>query len=104
MAIMKRIAVFLDNINCRELTKDMRQVFLFEVDEKVVTAIGEEIMMAIDVNYMAIWLLSKSVNTIYIDGVNYEAYQLLERLDIGVRPLTEIRQHPMLSALLMDSK
>lgn len=98
-----RIAVFLDNIFLPQLKEGVKHIFLFDVDEKLIKAIGEELMRITDINYICLWLLGKRVKAIYYDGFSVVEKTILERSGMEIRPFDEIKDNPILEALLVKT-
>lgn len=74
---------------------------LFEVDADLITAVGEDIISLANISYLCLWLLGKRAKKLYCNGIGRAEKQLLQRAGIAVYPLKEIRNHPMLKALLL---
>lgn len=96
-----RIAVFIDDIYLSETGKDIKHVFLFEIDDRLIKALGEEWMRISDINYICIWLLGKRIKVVYSNDFTETEKEMLEKVDIQIRSLDEIRHNPLLSALLI---
>lgn len=96
-----RIAVFIESINYRPVNPHIRHVFLFDVDHEVIVAVGEEILSVARTDYIVVWLLGKRVERIYISGLDEHARKLITRAGIKIRDINEIRDNPVLRALLI---
>lgn len=98
-----RFAVFLENINFEHLDPRVRRVFLFEREEEVITAVGEELLTLYDLNYLLLWLLGKNVKQIYVNGIDSMVKWQVEYIDIMVGELKEIKDNPLLQAILIKN-
>lgn len=96
-----RIAIFLDDICIARLGKGMKHIFLFDADNEVVTAVGEELTSINDINYICLWLLGKGVKCLYSKTFGMQEAVILQKAGIKVYPLEEIKNHPLLRALLI---
>ncbi|MDR2918982.1 MAG: hypothetical protein LBV72_06425 [Tannerella sp.] len=96
-----RIAIFIDDICIPKLKSGVKHIFLFDVDNELVKAIGEELMRITDINYVCLWLLGKRVKVIYYDGFSAVEKTILERSGMKIRVFDEIKDHPILEALLV---
>lgn len=96
-----RIAIFIDDIRIPKLKSGVKHIFLFDVDNELVKAIGEELMRITDINYICLWLLGKRVTVIYYDGFSVAEKTILERAGMKLRAFDEIKDHPILEALLV---
>jgi len=99
-----RFAVFLENINFEHLDPRVRRVFLFEREEEVITAVGEELLTLYDLNYLLLWLLGKNVKQIYVNNIDGMVKWQIEYIDIIVSELKEIKDNPLLQAILFKSE
>lgn len=102
--VFMRIAVIIDDINSRELTNDLKHLFLFEVDNQLITALGEEIVSMEQKDYIYLWLLAKDVKKLYINELKIEMKNLIHKLNLEIYPLNNIKDHPFLEALLYGDK
>lgn len=98
------IAVFLDNIYLIEADKRVKHIILLKVDKEIITAVGEELIKINDINYLLLWLLAKKVEIVYFDEFSLIEKQMLQKADISVKSLNEIRNNPVLKAMLIKSK
>ena len=94
-------AAFLNDIHLSETRKEIRRVFLFEVEEQLIIAVGEELMRINDINYVCLWLLSKRVEEVYGDHFTVADKKILRKAGINVRPIAEVSSHPVLKAMLL---
>lgn len=99
-----RIAIVLDYICLAELESPVRKIMLFEADGDLVVAIDEDTISLSDINYLCLWLLAKRVVKLYCDGLTEEIVAFLCRAGIEVYPLKNIRDHPILQALLLKKE
>lgn len=96
-----RIAIALDNIYLIETHSSTKKILLFEVDEDLVTAVGEDFITIADTHYLCLWLLAKQAARLYCNGLTDSGKAFIERAGIKVYPLMAIRDHPILQALLL---
>lgn len=96
-----RIAVVLDGIYHTNADSNIKKIMLFEADDDLIISVDEDIISLDNISYLCLWLLGKQAKKLYCDGICIEEKQLLERVGIMVYPLNEIRDHPILKALLL---
>lgn len=96
-----RIAVFLENINLSTISKDIMEVFLFDVEKGLVIAIGESTFHLRKQDYIIVWLLGKKVERVYLNLPDDKLATKMNRAGIEVSPLDSIRETPILKALLL---
>jgi len=94
-----RIAVFLDNINFKDLDNGLKTVLLFDIDETIVTAVGRYLLHIYNLNYLATWLLGKRVEIAYIQNPDKDIQKFIDYTGIQVKPLDEIKENPLLESL-----
>ncbi|WP_156032865.1 hypothetical protein [Prevotella sp. 10(H)] len=98
-----RIAVFLDNINYREINDGIKTVLLFDVDDSLVRAVGQQLLSIYNINYLITWLLAKRVEKVYMREPIEYIRNVIERTGImTVEPLDKMKDNPLLSSLLID--
>lgn len=95
-----RIALFTAQTGCRETTPGNCYIFLFEVDGELITAVGDKYLQDSDCNYIVLWLLGKRIGKIYLYLPDKSLQELARRAGIEVRPLDELRNHPIFSAFI----
>lgn len=94
------IAVFLDDVHMQEISS-LKHIFLFNIEEELITAVGEELMRINDINYICLWLLVKRTEEVYCDSFSEAEIHLLERAGMITKPVDEIRNNPVLHAMLV---
>lgn len=99
-----RIAVFLEDFNFRDFDKEARRLFLFEVKDETVTAVGEKKVNFRNMNYLILWLLARAVKIIYADNFPESGRGILTKAGVIFHPLANIREHPYIQALLMKEE
>jgi hypothetical protein len=99
-----RTAIVLDNVYLAEMENPVKKIMLFEVDGDLVVAIDEDLISLSDINYLSLWLLAKRVASLYCDGLTKGGKDLLSKAGIKVYPLKNIRDHPILQALLLKKE
>ncbi|MDR2038306.1 MAG: hypothetical protein LBQ60_10335 [Bacteroidales bacterium] len=96
-----RIAIFLDNIHFKTLEDEVKQIFLFDVEENVVKSVGEELLYIYNINYLLLWLLGKKVSIMYIEIIEVRLKDFIEKAGITVKALDEIKNNPLLASFLL---
>ena len=97
-----RIAVFLNSINYKEINDGVKVVFLFDVDEELITAIGEQLIIIYNLSYLITWLLGKGVEKVYMPTPDKLLRGVIERTGIIVESLEKIKDNPLLSSLKLS--
>lgn len=99
-----RIAIVLDNVYLAESNRNIKLIVLFDIVDDLVVAVDKDILSMTDINYLCLWLLAKKVVKLYCDGINETGKNFLEKAGIEVYPLDNIRDHPLLQALMLNDK
>lgn len=95
-----RVAIFLEIINFEHLNGYIQKVYLFDVCETVIEAIGNELLSLTNEGYLLVWLLGEGVECIYVRSIPDSVKNLIERSGIKVRNLNQIPENPLLEAIL----
>lgn len=101
---MIRFAIFLESISFKHLDPYVRRVYLFEREEDVITAIGDELLTLYDLHYLLLWLLGKRVEQIYVNDIDEQVKEQIKKLDISINELKEVKDNPLLKAILWPEK
>lgn len=94
-----RIAIFLNSINYKEINNGIKVVFLFDVDEILVTAIGNQLMVIYNLSYLITWLLGKGIEKVYMPAPEKQLKEKIEGIGIAVEPLKRLKDNPLLDSL-----
>lgn len=95
-----RFAIFLDNINLEHAAGNAKRVYLFDLFDDLIVAAGNELLFMRNANYVLLWLLSRKVICIYIDGLEENLRKLYTQAGIEVKALSKIKENPLLEAIL----
>ena len=96
-----KVAIFLGNENFDMLDNNVIQAYTLNVEDRLITSIGNEILTTRDVNYITLWLLSKQIKVLYAKDVDEKAKDLLAKIDVEIKPIDEIKNHPILKSILL---
>jgi len=96
-----RLVVILGDILMSGLNRKVKRAFLFDAHDNKITAVGEELILINDINYVCLWLLGKQVNVVYYDDFSNEEKDLLERVGIIVRPTDDMDDNEILKGMLL---
>lgn len=100
--MMKRIAIFLDSIDYKEIDEGLKVVVLFDVNCYIVRAVGRQLVSVYNVNYLIVWLLGKGIKEVYMDEPDEQVRQKIERCGVSVYPLSKIKENPLLKSLEIE--
>lgn len=97
-----RIAIFLGNENF--IDESMIQAYAFNVQNGVITSIGDELLSVKNVKYLLSWLLAQKINIVYMNCRKEEVKRCFKRIDVETKPLGEIKNNPLLEKFLVYDK
>ncbi len=95
-----RFAIFLDNLNFEHLSRNVKQMYLFDLTDNIIIAVGEESVFMENANYILLRLLSKKVTFIFIDDLADNIILLFAQAGIEVKTLSELKENPLMDTIL----
>lgn len=91
-----KIALFLKNDKIDESDIDTIPIIVLHTDSNTVVEIEKDILVKKDVNYLALWLLTKRIKEVYVMDIDPLIRQLFERLGVVVRKYDDMKKNPLL--------
>ena len=91
-----KIALFLKNDKIDESDIDTIPIIVLHTDSNTVVEIEKDIIVKKDVNYLALWLLTKRIKEVYVMDIDPLICQLFERLGVVVRKYDDMKKNPLL--------
>lgn len=91
-----KIALFLKNDKIDESDIDTISIIVLHTDSNTVVEIEKDIIVKKDVNYLALWLLTKRIKEVYVMDIDPLIRQLFERLGVVVRKYDDMKKNPLL--------
>ncbi len=91
-----KIALFLKNDKIDDSDIDTIPIIVLHTDSKTVVEIEKDIIVKKDVNYLALWLLTKRIKEVYVMDIDPLIRQLFERLGVAVRKYDDMEKNPLL--------
>lgn len=91
-----KIALFLKNDKIDDSDIDTIPIIVLHTDSNTVVEIEKDILVKKDVNYLALWLLTKRIKEVYVMDIDPLIRQLFERLGVVVRKYDDMRKNPLL--------
>jgi len=99
MQIM-RIAIFLRNEKLPE--ESVVQAYAFSVEDRTITSIGSELLYVRNIDYLIVWLIGNNIDVVYMNNVEEELKEGLNKIGVLLKPLNEIKDNPLLNLFLID--
>ena len=91
-----KIALFLKNDKIDDSDIDTIPIIVLHTDSNTVVEIEKDIIVKKDVNYLALWLLTKRIKAVYVMYIDPLIRQLFERLGVVVRKYDDMKKNPLL--------
>ncbi|MFR0678393.1 hypothetical protein [Dysgonomonas mossii] len=91
-----KIALFLKNDKIDDSDIDTIPIIVLHTDSNTVVEIEKDIIVKKDVNYLALWLLTKRIKEVYVMDIDPLICQLFERLGVVVRKYDDMKKNPLL--------
>lgn len=91
-----RIALFLKDEKIDETDHDVIPIIVLHLGDNSIMEVEKEIIVKKDINYLALWLLTKKIKEIYVMDIDPTVRKLFEKLGVVVRKHKEIRKNPLL--------
>lgn len=91
-----KIALFLKNDKIDDSDIDTIPIIVLHTDSNTVVEIEKDIIVKKDVNYLALWLLTKRIKEVYVMDIDPLIRQLFERLGGVVRKYDDMKKNPLL--------
>lgn len=57
----------------------MVQAYAFTIDNKIITSMGNELLLIKNIRYILCWLLDKNINVVYAPAENIEIIEYLKK-------------------------
>lgn len=95
-----RIALFLKDEKIDETDHDVIPIIVLHLGDNSIMEVEKEIIVKKDINYLALWLLTKKIKEIYVMDIDPTVRKLFEKLGVVVRKHKEIRKNPLLKKFI----
>jgi len=95
-----RIAIFLRNEKLPE--ESIVQAYAFSVEDHTITSIGSELLYVKNVNYLIVWLIGNNIDVLYMNNSEEQIHESIQKIGVKIKPLSEIKNNPLLNLFLID--
>lgn len=93
------IAIFIIDKAFGKLDKDIIRAYVFDTGDEILS-LGDELLFMKNMNYVSSWLANRKIKVIYCKEMEIERQRYFENLGIKIKPLTALREDPLLQSLL----
>ena len=91
-----KIALFMKEEKIDEMYADTIPIIVLRVSNNSITEIEKDFLVNKDINYLALWLLTKRIREIYVMDIDPLIKKLFEKLGVIVRNYKDIEKNPLL--------
>lgn len=95
-----KIALFLKEDKIDDIEKDSIPIIVLHTNENSVVEVEKDILVKKDINYMALWLLTKRIKEIYVMDIDSMVKKLFENLGVRVKKYEDIEKNPLLKRFM----
>ncbi|MBB4037028.1 hypothetical protein GGR21_002942 [Dysgonomonas hofstadii] len=97
-----KIALILKEEKIEDPTADTIPVIVLHTDNKSVIDVEKDFILRKDINYLALWVLTKNIKEIYLMNADTMVKKLFEKLGVTVRKYEEMKKNPLLKEFMAD--
>ena len=95
-----KIALLLKDEIIDDPPVDTIPILILHTDHETVVDVEKEFIVKKDINYLALWLLTKRIKEIYVMEIDPMIKKLFEKLGITVRKYDEMIKNPLLKQFI----
>ena len=95
-----KIALILKEEKIEGPPVDTIPVIVLHTDNKTVIDVEKDLILKKDVNYLALWVLTKGIKEIYVTDVDPMVRKLFEKLGVTLRKHDEMKKNPLLKEFI----
>jgi len=96
-----KIALFLKDEKIQETDDEVIPIIVLHLGDNMIMEVEKEIFVKKDINYLALWMLTKKIKEIYVMDIDPMAKKLFEKLGVTVRKHEEITKNPLLKKFIV---
>lgn len=91
-----KVALFMKEEVIDEMYTDTIPIIVLHMNDKFIMDVEKDFLVNKDVNYLALWLLTKRIREIYVMDIDPLVKKLFEKLGVIVRSYKDIEKNPLL--------
>ncbi len=95
-----KIALFLKRDKIDDVENDSIPIIVLHTNENSVVKVEKDMLVKKDINYMALWLLTKRIKEIYVMDIDLMIKKLFENLGVVVKKYADIERNPLLKRFI----
>lgn len=91
-----KIALFMKEDKIDDAKSNTIPIIVLHTDNTSVVEVEKDMMVKKDVDYMALWLLTKRIKELYVMDIDPLVKKLFEKLGVKVRRYKDMERNPVL--------
>ena len=95
-----KIALFLKKDKIDDVENDSFPIIVLHTNENSVVEVEKDLLVKKDINYMALWLLTKRIREIYVMDIDLMIKKLFQNLGVIVKKYEDIERNPLLKRFI----
>lgn len=95
-----KIALFLKRDKIDDVENDSIPIIVLYTNENSVVKVEKDTLVKKDINYMALWLLTKRIREIYVMDIDLMIKKLFENLGVVVKKYEDIERNALLKRFI----
>lgn len=95
-----KIALILKGEVIEDPPADTIPVIVLHTDKRSVIDVEKDLIVKKDINYLALWLLTKQIKELYVMDIDPMVRKLFEKLGVTVKRYEEIAKDPLLKEFI----
>lgn len=95
-----KIALFLKEDKIDDIRTDTIPIIVLHTDNTSVVDVEKDMIVKKDINYMALWLLTKRIKAIYVMDIDPMIKKLFEKLGVMVKRYEDMEKNPLLKEFM----
>lgn len=96
-----KVALFLKDEKIEKTDIEVLPILILYLGEKKAVEMEKDIIIRKDINYLALWLLNKKIEEIYVADIDPLVRKLFEKLNVTVKKHEEMKKNPMLRTFIL---
>lgn len=95
-----KVALFMKEEKIDEACTDTIPIIVLHMDNKSITDVEKDFIVRKDINYLALWLLTKHIREIYVMDIDPLVKKLFEKLGVTVKKYKDIEKNSLLKKFI----
>lgn len=91
-----KIALFIKDEKIDGAYADTIPIIVLHIDNKSIREVEKDFIVRKDVNYLALWLITKRIKEVYVVDIDPMVKRLFEKLGVAVKNYKDIERNPLL--------